>query len=119
MPIPAFLSRLSQLKNVKGSNALALIVRLLSDQGVKHWRGYAFAMAATVVVAATTTLSAWIIKDVINQIFVAKKLSSVWLISGAIVAIYAVKGFSTYGQTVVLAKVANNIVADVQSRIFR
>jgi subfamily B ATP-binding cassette protein MsbA len=35
-----------------------------------------------------------------------------------IVAIYAVKGFSTYGQTVVLARVANNIVADLQSRIF-
>ncbi len=119
MPMPAFLSRLARTKNAKGSDAIALIVRLLFDQGVKHWRGYAFAMAATAVVAATTTLSAWIIKDVINQIFVAKKLSSVWMISGAIVTIYAVKGFSTYGQTVVLARVANSIVADVQSRIFR
>jgi ATP-binding cassette subfamily B protein len=113
---PAFLSRLTK---VRGKGSIALIARLLSDQGVKHWKGYAFAMSATVVVAATTTLSAWIIKDVINQIFVAKHLSSVWVISGAIVAIYTVKGFSTYGQTVVLAHVANNIVADVQNRIFR
>ena len=114
--IPAFLSRLVP---VRGPGSIALIARLLGDQGVKHWRGYAFAMAATVVVAATTTLSAWIIKDVINQIFVAKQLSSIWVISGAIVAIYTVKGFATYAQTVVLAHVANNIVADVQNRIFR
>ena len=40
------------------------------------------------------------------------------MIGGVIVAIYAVKGFATYGQTVVLARVANNIVAEVQRRIF-
>ncbi|HEY1944486.1 MAG TPA: ABC transporter ATP-binding protein [Roseiarcus sp.] len=119
MPLPAFLSRLSQAKTSDGAGPVALLVRLLTDQGAKHWKGYAFAMAATAVVAGSTTMSAWIIKDVINQIFVAKKLSSVWAISGVIVAIYTVKGFSTYAQTVVLARVANNIVADVQSRIFR
>jgi ATP-binding cassette subfamily B protein len=97
---------------------LRLIARLLGDQGAKHWKGYAFATAMTVVVAATTTASAWIMKDIVNEIFVAKKLIAVWIIGGAIVAIYAVKGFSTYGQTVVLARVANAIVADVQRRIF-
>ena len=103
---------------MRGSANLNLIVRLLSDQGAKHWKGYAFATGMTFVVAATTTMSAWIMRDVINKIFIAKELSAVWGIAGAIVAIYAVKGFSTYGQMVVLARVANNIVADVQSRIF-
>ena len=115
-PFSSFFSRLA---SIQGKSSRALIIRLLSDQGIKHWKGYAFAMAMTVVVAATTSMSAWIIKDVINQIFVDKRLSAVWVISGAIVAIYTVKGFSTYGQTVVLAHVANNIVADVQNRIFR
>ncbi|MGD0562525.1 MAG: ABC transporter ATP-binding protein [Roseiarcus sp.] len=107
-----------RLWGLLGSPSTRLIARLLSDQGAKHWKGYAFATAMTVVVAATTTMSAWIMKDVINDIFVAKRLMAVWVIGGAIVAIYAVKGFSTYAQTVVLARVANNIVADVQSRIF-
>ena len=64
-------------------------------------------------------MSAWIMKDVVNEIFVAKKLAAVWIIGGAIVGIYAVKGFSTYGQAVVLARVANAIVANVQERIFK
>ena len=106
------------LRGLFGAPNLRLIARLLGDQGAKHWKGYAFAIATTFVIAATTTLSAWIMKDVINEIFVAKKLTAVWVIGGAIVAIYAVKGFSTYGQTVVLARVANSIVADVQRRIF-
>ncbi|MGD1015697.1 MAG: ABC transporter ATP-binding protein [Roseiarcus sp.] len=106
------------MRGFLGSGNLRLIARLLSDQGAKHWKGYAFATAMTVVVAATTTASAWIMKDVVNEIFVAKKLAAVWIIGSAIVTIYAVKGFSTYGQTVVLARVANAIVADVQRRIF-
>jgi len=113
--LPAFLSLRRRLG---GGPNLRLIGRLLSDQGAKHWKGYVFATAMTFVVAATTTMSAWIMKDVINEIFVAKKFTAVWVIGGAIVAIYAVKGFSTYAQTVVLARVANNIVANVQTRIF-
>ena len=95
-----------------------LIARLMADQGVKHWRGYALAFAMTGLIALTTTLSAWIMKDVINEIFVAKKLAAVWAIGAAIMAIYAIKGFSTYGQMVILARVANSIVANVQTRIF-
>ena len=72
----------------------------------------------TVIVATTTSMSAWLMRDVINKIFVGKSLHSVWLIGGAIASIYTVKGFATYGQTAVLARVANSIVADVQNRIF-
>ena len=101
-----------------GTANMRLIGRLLSDQGRKHWKGYAFALVMTMIVAWTTTMSAWIMRDVINEIFVAKKLAAVWMIGGAIVAIYAAKGFAAYGQTVVLSRVANNIVAEVQRRIF-
>jgi ATP-binding cassette subfamily B protein len=72
----------------------------------------------TVIAAWTTTASAWIMRDVINEIFVGKKLAAVWAIGGVIVVIYVVKGFATYGQTVVLSRVANGIVAEVQRRIF-
>jgi subfamily B ATP-binding cassette protein MsbA len=103
---------------LRGLPETRLFARLLVDQGVKHWKGYVFALSMTVMVAMTTTLSAWIMKDVINDIFVARKLASVWFFGGAIVAIYAVKGSCAYGQTVVLARIANSIVADVQRGIF-
>jgi ATP-binding cassette subfamily B protein len=107
----------ARLRGFRGS-PLQLIRRLLTDQCAKHWKGYSIAFALTSVIAITTTLSAWIMKNVINDIFIGKRMGSVWAIGGAIILIYAAKGFSTYGQTVVLARVANNIVADVQTRIF-
>jgi ATP-binding cassette, subfamily B, bacterial MsbA len=95
-----------------------LLLRLLSDQGSKHWRGYTFAFAMMGLIALTTALSAWIIGKIVDQIFVARSLSAVWEITAAIVTIYTVKGLASYGQQVVLSRVANNIVADVQRRIF-
>ena len=70
------------------------------------------------LIALTTSLSAWIIGKIVDKIFVAKNIKAVWEITAAIVTIYAVKGFATYGQQVVLSKVANAIVAEVQKRIF-
>ncbi len=96
----------------------ATLRRLLTDQGVKHWKGYAFSFAMMGLIALTTSLSAWIIGKIVDKIFVAHKLSAVWEITAAIVAIYAVKGFATYGQQVSLSRVANSIVADIQTRIF-
>ena len=96
----------------------ATLRRLLLDQGMKHWKGYAFAFAMMGLIAVTTALSAWIIGKIVDKIFVGHNLNAVWEITAAIVAIYAVKGFATYGQQVSLSRVANSIVADIQTRIF-
>ncbi len=45
-------------------------------------------------------------------------MEAVWEITAAIVAIYTVKGLATYGQQVVLSRIANAIVAEIQRRIF-
>src|SRR5271157_5104733 len=96
----------------------ALLRRLLLDQGAKHWKGYVFAFAMMGLIAVTTSLSAWIIGKIVDKIFVGRDLKAVWEITAAIVAIYAVKGAATYGQQVVMSRVGNAIVADIQMRIF-
>jgi ATP-binding cassette, subfamily B, bacterial MsbA len=96
----------------------ATLRRLLTDQGFKHWKGYVFAFAMMGLIALTTSLSAWIIGRIVDKIFVGRDLNAVWEITAAIVTIYTVKGLATYGQQVVMSRVGNNIVADVQRRIF-
>jgi ATP-binding cassette, subfamily B, bacterial MsbA len=108
----------TRLRRLPSSPGLRLIGRLLGDQGRRHWKGYAFAVAMSALTGWATALTAWIVKDVINDIFIAKKLAAVWLIAGAVVAIYTVKGLAAYGEKVVLARIANSIVADIQRRIF-
>src|SRR5271170_2390916 len=96
----------------------ALLRRLLSDQGSKHWKGYLFAFAMMGMIAATTALSAWIIGRVVDQVFVGRNLTALSEITAAIMIIYTVKGVATYGQQVIMSRVGNAIVADIQRQIF-
>ena len=107
-----------RIGSIFSSPSNEVLRRLLSDQGAKHWKGYAFAFAMMALIAVTTSLSAWIIGRIVDKIFVGRDLKAVWEITAAIVAIYTVKGMATYGQQVILSRVANSIVASVQRRIF-
>ena len=97
---------------------LHLIERLIRDQGRKHAKAYVIAFLLMGIVAVTTGMTVFIMKDIMDRIFVARSIQAMWAIGGAIVAIYTVKGFANYGQSVVLSKIANNIVAEIQTRIF-
>ena len=107
-----------RLGAILASPSNMLLRRLLTDQGSRHWKGYLFAFAMMGLIALTTSLSAWIIGRIVDKIFVGRDLKAVWEITAAIVTIYTVKGLATYGQQVVLSRVGNNIVADIQRRIF-
>ncbi len=96
-----------------------LIHRLLSENFRTYARKYALAFVFMGLVAASTALSAWIMRDVVNEIFVDRDFSKVWLISGTVMVIFIVKGLATYGQTVILALVGNAIVADHQRKLYR
>jgi ATP-binding cassette, subfamily B, bacterial MsbA len=107
-----------RLRPLLDSPSNATLRRLLTDQGSKHWKGYVFAFAMMGLIALTTSLSAWIIGQIVNRIFVGRDLNAVWEITAAIIVIYTVKGLATYGQQVTLSRVGNSIVANVQRRIF-
>ena len=99
-------------------SALSLIGRLLREQGSRHWRGYVFAFICMGVMAASTASSAWVMRDVIDKVFIEKNMTALWQIAFFLVFISVLKGMSAYGQQVALARIANAIVADVQRRVF-
>ena len=105
-------------KRFFSAGQLHLIERLVREQGTKHFKGYLFSFLMMGIIAATTTLSAYIMKFIIDRIFVDRSIEAMWAIGGAITAIYIAKGFATYGQQVVLSRIANNIIAESQKRIF-
>lgn len=98
--------------------ALPLLRRLFVENVRRHVAGYGLAFACMGVVALTTGASAWIMKDIINRIFIQKDGAMVLLIAASVVAIYLAKGLSSYGQEIILTRIGNNIVASLQSRIF-
>jgi ATP-binding cassette subfamily B protein len=99
-------------------SSLSLISRLLQEQGARHWRGYVFAFCCMATMAASTASSAWIMRDVIDKVFIEKNMVALWQIASFLIFISILKGMSAYGQQVALARVANAIVADIQRRVF-
>jgi ATP-binding cassette, subfamily B, bacterial MsbA len=96
----------------------ALIKRLVSEQALVHWRKYAVAIILMAISATCTALSAYLIGDVINQTYVNRNLSAVIIVGSITAALFALKGLATYGQTVVLSRIGNRIVADNQRAVF-
>jgi ATP-binding cassette subfamily B protein len=98
--------------------AFALIRRLLTEQGLVHWRKYAVAFALMAVAAGCTAFSAYLIGDVINQAYVNRSLPGIITIGIITVVLFAFKGLATYGHSVMLSRIGNRIVADNQRAVF-
>jgi ATP-binding cassette, subfamily B, bacterial MsbA len=98
--------------------AFALIRRLLTEQGLVHWRKYAVAFVLMAVAAGCTAFSAYLIGDVINQAYVNRSLRGIITIGVITVVLFACKGLATYGHSVMLSRIGNRIVADNQRAVF-
>ncbi|MBN8998516.1 MAG: ABC transporter ATP-binding protein [Rhizobiales bacterium] len=96
-----------------------MLMRILRVNFRAHWRGYAVSICFLLVVAAMTSLSAWILRDVINQIFVERDVEKLWMLSFGVMAIFVIKGAATYGQMVVQSRIGNRIVAENQKRFYQ
>ena len=68
--------------------------------------------------ATATALSAWLMKPVVNDIFIARREDMLWVIGGMVLATFFVKGIANYAQSVLMAFVGLRIVADLQKRLY-
>ncbi len=96
-----------------------ILKRILREDGSRFWPRYAMAIGFLSLAGACTAFAAWIMKDVINKIFVDKDQTAMLLIPLAIVVIFIVRGLATYAGEVVLSRVGNRIVAETQAKLYR
>ncbi|MCO6386926.1 ABC transporter ATP-binding protein [Aliihoeflea sp. 40Bstr573] len=92
--------------------------RILAENGREYLPQYALATLCLLAVAATTAFSAWIMRDIIDEIFYRENYALVPYICAAIIAAFAIRGIASYGQAVILARIGNNLVARYQRRLF-
>jgi len=97
---------------------VAVIRRILAENGRDYVWYYVFAIACLLMVAATTAFMAWIMRDVVDELFASRRQDLIIYICGAILAAFTIRGLASYGQAVMLARIGNNLVARYQRRIF-
>lgn len=107
-----------QLLNYLAKMNQALLARLFRDNFRKQLANYSIAMAAMMVIAVTSALTAWIMSDIIDSMMITGNRAEVFGVALAVALIFTVKGFATYVQTVWLGKAGNAIVADMQKKLY-
>ena len=95
-----------------------LIKRLVSEKGWEYAPRYAIVVVCMLLVAATTSLSAYMLKYVVDTIFVNQNRAALIGITFGIVAIFVAKGIAAYFSEVILGNIGNRLVADTQKRMF-
>nr|WP_272871182.1 ABC transporter ATP-binding protein [Agrobacterium tumefaciens] len=95
-----------------------LLTRLFKENFKKHVGWYSAAIAAMLVVAGMTSLSAWIMRDIVNSVYLKQGFDAVVEVAIAVAAIFIVKGLSTFVQSYYLSKAGNSIVAEQQRKIY-
>lgn len=97
---------------------LQVLRRLLREYGWTYAPRYAIAFVFMGVVAGSTSLSAWMMKDVVNKIFVDQDSAALFWIPLLISALFVAKGVAAYLQEVMLSRIGNRIVAEIQKRMY-
>ena len=99
--------------NIKNSK-YQVILRLISG----HWKKLALAMMCMLVVAAATSAAAYLVKPMLDNIFVNKDKTGLILIPGAAVLIFLLKGAATFGQQYWMNYVGEKIIREFRNSLY-
>lgn len=95
-----------------------MLRRLLQENLRRQAFNYGLAITAMIVIAITTALTAWIMKDIIDSMVEAENNAKVYAVAVGVVVIFTIKGLATYIQVVALSRAGNRIVADQQRKLY-
>jgi ATP-binding cassette, subfamily B, bacterial MsbA len=97
---------------------LPLVRRLAREHVLLYWRRLVAAFACMGVMAATTSAMAWLMQPMLDRVFVAHDERLLYTIPAAVIVLSLLKGFTTYGQSMLMTTVGQRIVADIQLKLF-
>ncbi len=100
-------------------SARVLYGRLFKNYVLKYKFKLAAAIFFMVIGALTTAATAFLMKPIVDEVFFEKNADFILYTTLAIVVVFALRGFSTFGQAVLMNWVGGKIVADLQSDLFR
>lgn len=95
-----------------------ILRRILAENGREYFPLYAGAVVALVIIAGTTAFAAWIMRDVIDEIFVRQRGELILFICALVAGAFILRGLAMYFQATLLARIGNDLVARYQKRVY-
>ncbi len=95
-----------------------LTKRITREYIFPHWKTFMVSISLMLVIAATTSLNAWLIKPALDSVFVEKNTNALIIIPIVVLIITVVKGFSTYFQLLTMNVLSLRIMSDLRIRLY-
>ncbi len=96
----------------------ALFVRLWRNAIRTHVTRLSLAGVFMAIVAAANGLLAWLMEPVVNDVFIDRDTTALLAVSAAVVVTFLLKSGGSYAQEVLMARVGERIVCDIQTQMF-
>ena len=112
-----YLSRLKLWLNDPDSDG-GVIRRLLTEHGAREVKPYLLALGLGAISAMCIAATAYLIGTVVNQAYINRNFQGIVVLALAVMVIFTIKGMAMYGSSVVLVRISNRIVAELQRQVF-
>jgi subfamily B ATP-binding cassette protein MsbA len=94
------------------------LYRRLLELVKPYWHWLAIAMVCMLGVAATTAASAYLIKPVLDDVFINKKAGMLKFLSIVVLLVFLIKGLSSWGHTYLMSYVGQSIVTRLRQQLY-
>lgn len=83
-----------------------------------HWKKLVLAMGCMVIVAVATSASAYLVKPMLDDIFINRDRTKLLLIPGAAILVFFLKGVGSYGQGYLMNYVGEEIIKQFRISLY-
>lgn len=83
-----------------------------------HWQRLVVAMICMLGVAGTTAASAYLIKPVLDEIFISKNTEMLRILPVGVLLLFVIKGFCAYGNAYHMSYVGQRIIAGLRQHLY-
>src|SRR5512140_1270301 len=102
----------------KGPSGRAVAMRLYRTYLAPHWTSLAVSMVCAAGVAAFSAALAYLLGPAIRQLFIEKQASALVWIPLAIAAVALLRTACQVGQAVLVNRIGNRMVGEIQVKLF-
>ena len=93
--------------------------RLIVENALHEWPSFLISFLLLSLVSVMTGASAYLMKDVVNSVFVDQDESAIVLVALAVGSVFIIKGAAMYANTMLVVRLSRRIVASLQKNFFK
>ena len=96
---------------------IVILKRLYREHVKKYFKRIILSLILSLIVAGSTSATAWLLDPAVKKIFIDKDKTFAWLIPVLIILAFSSKGISLYFARLNIIKVGNKIAGELQKKI--